>query len=327
MFDFELERTAKWISDGGFSSVALQFPEGLKVRAEEVAGILSDKTGAEFIIVGNQCYGACDVFDYKGVADALVHYGHSPIPCLGLDPDILYVESRSDVVIDSSVIDSLKCLPERVGLLAAVQYIGLIPEVKRILEGSGRVVKVGTGDRRVCHPGQVLGCNCTAAEPVLPDVNAFLFLGEGDFHPLAAVLGLKKDVFVLNPVSGEVRDMSATKDRMLRKRFMAIQSSRSAESFLVIVCTTPGQRREGDADRIVSALRAQGKRAFKILMEEVTPAALMAYRADAYVNTGCPRIAMDDSATYPKPMLTVTEAEILLGERDWDGYEFDQIRA
>jgi 2-(3-amino-3-carboxypropyl)histidine synthase len=327
MFDFELDRTAKWISDGGFSSVALQFPEGLKVRAEEVAGILSERTGADFIIVGSQCYGACDLFDYKGVADALIHYGHSPIPSMGSDPNVLYVESRSDVVLDPSAMGSLDALPERIGLLAAVQYIGLIPEARRLLEASGRTVEVGVGDRRICHPGQVLGCNCTAAEPILPDVDAFLFLGEGEFHPLAAALGLKKGVFVLNPVTGEVRDMSAARDRMLRRRFMAIQSATSAESFLVIVCTKPGQRRDADADRMVSSLRARGKKAFKVLMEEVTPAALMAYRADAYVNTGCPRIAMDDSAVYPKPMLTVTEAEILLGERDWEGYEFDQIRA
>ena len=327
MFDFELDRAAAWISDGGFSSVALQFPEGLKVRAEEVAGILSDRTDAEMIIVGYQCYGACDLFDYKGVADALIHYGHSPIPCLGSDPNVLYVESRSDARIGPEAMESLKALPERVGILAAVQYIGLIPEAKAMLEASGRKVLVGTGDGRICHPGQVLGCNCTAAESVSSDVDAFLFIGEGDFHPLAAVLGAGKDVLVLNPVSGEVRDMSPMRDRMLRKRFMAIQSARSAMSFLVIVCTKAGQRRDAEADRIVRLLRADGRKAFKVLMEEVTPAALMAYRADAYVNTGCPRIAMDDSATYPKPMLTVTEAEILLGQRDWDGYEFDQIRS
>jgi len=49
------------------------------------------------------------------------------------------------------------------------------------------------------------------------------------------------------------------------------------------------------------------------------------YRVDAYINTACPRIAMDDSARYSKPMLTLVEAEIVLGIREWDNYEFDSI--
>ena len=53
---------------------------------------------------------------------------------------------------------------------------------------------------------------------------------------------------------------------------------------------------------------------------------LMAYRVDAYVNTACPRIAMDDSARYDRPMLTVPEVEISLDLRAWDDYIFDQIR-
>ena len=46
---------------------------------------------------------------------------------------------------------------------------------------------------------------------------------------------------------------------------------------------------------------------------------------DAYVNTACPRIAMDDSVRYDRPMLTIPEAEIVLGLRTWDDYVFDSI--
>ena len=327
MFDFELDRASAWISGRGYSSVALQLPEGLKVRAAEISSELSSSTGAEIIIIGRPCYGACDLFDYRGTADALIHFGHSPIPSQGEDPDVLYIEARSDACIDGSVMEKLAFLPGKVGLLATVQYLGLIPRMKEILEGSGRKVFVGTGDRRICHPGQVLGCNCTAAEAVSQDADAFLFIGEGDFHPLAAAFGMRQQVCVLNPVTGEVRDMAEARDRILRKRFAAIQRAAQAQTFLVIVCSKKGQNRPEEASRITEMLRSHGKTAFKVVMEEVTPMSLMAYRADAYVSTACPRIAMDDSARYERPMLTVPEAEVLLGERSWDGYEFDQIRA
>lgn len=326
MFDFELETISRWISDGGYASVALQMPEGLKIRASEISEFIERETGAVPVIVGRPCYGACDLFDYHGWADALIHFGHSPIPSQGDDPNVLYIESRSDAEVDESIIGSLSRLPERIGLLATVQYLGLIPKVKGMLESSGREVRVGEGDRRICHPGQVLGCNCSAAESVDADVDGYLFIGEGDFHPLAAAFGMEKPVLVLNPVTGEVRDMSETRDRILRRRFAAIQGARDAESFLVIVCSKVGQNRSGLADEMVSLLRRHGRTAHKVIIEEINPTALMSYQVDAFVNTACPRIAMDDAARYPKPMLTPPELEIALGEREWGQYVFDQIR-
>lgn len=326
MFDFELETVSRWIGDGGFSSVAIQMPEGLKIWAPDFSRILEERTGASVVIVGRPCYGACDLFDYHGWADALVHFGHSPIPSQGDDPNVLYVESRSDADVDPSVIGSLSGLPARVGLLATVQYLGLIPKVAGMLESSGRTVMVGQGDRRIAHPGQVLGCNCSAAEAVDGEVDGYLYIGEGDFHPLAAAFGMDKPVLVLNPVTGEVTDMAERRDRILRRRFAVIQSARDAQRFMVLVCSKVGQNRTAEADRVEAMLRSHGKEVSRLVIEEVDPTSLMAYGVDAFVNTACPRIAMDDSARYRKPMLTPPELEIVLGERGWEDYLFDQIR-
>jgi 2-(3-amino-3-carboxypropyl)histidine synthase len=326
MFDFQLENIVAWIRDGGYSSVALQLPEGLKIRATEISDYLSEKTGVDVLVIGLPCYGACDLFNYKGKTDALVHFGHSPIPSQGDDPNVLYIESRSDADLGKEILPMLELFPQRVGLLATIQYLDLLPKVKSMLEYTGRTAIIGTGDRRIAYPGQVLGCNCSAAESVLDDVDVFLFLGEGDFHPLAAAFGVKKEVFVMNPVTKEFRNMSEIRDRILRKRFAAIQSAKDAQSFLVIVCSKIGQDRSAQADAAVSKIRSKGLKAYKAVMEEITPASLMAYRVDAYVNTACPRVAMDDSARYDRPMITLTELDIVLGEKFWDSYQFDQIR-
>ena len=326
MFDFQLDNIVAWIRDGGYTSVALQLPEGLKIRATEISDYLTEKTGVETLIVGLPCYGACDLYDYRGKTDALVHFGHSPIPSQGDDPNVLYIESRSDADVDDSILGLLSGLPERIGLLVTIQYLDLIPKVKSILEKSGRKVFVGTGDRRIAYPGQVLGCNCSSAEAVLDDVDAFLFIGEGDFHPLAAAFGIKKDVIVLNPVTSEVRSMAEVRDRILRKRFAAIQTAKNAQSFLVIVCSKVGQNRSEEADRAIEKIRSHGLKAYKAILEEITPLSLLSYRVDAYVNTACPRVAMDDSAKYDHPMITLTELDIVLGDREWADYEFDQIR-
>ena len=326
MFDLNLKSTADWIASRKYNSVAIQLPEGLKADALRISDELHASTGANILIIGAPCYGACDVFtNFKDVADALVHFGHSSIPCLSNDEDVRFVEVRVDVDIGLVLKAILERLPERIGLLATVQYVGLLPTTKEILERSGRKVFVGRGDRRISYPGQVLGCNFSAAGSIEGDVDAFLYIGEGDFHPLAASFGIRKKMLVLNPITGELRSMDETRDRILRKRFATIEKARSAGSFLIIICGKIGQNRADEADIMMETLRKAGKQAYKVILDEISPDVLLPYRVDAYINTACPRIAMDDSARYSKPMLTLVEAEIVLGIREWDNYEFDSI--
>ncbi|AGI47449.1 diphthamide biosynthesis protein 2-related domain protein [Thermoplasmatales archaeon BRNA1] len=325
LFDLQIDTIESWIRGRGFTSVALQLPEGLKIRATELSDRIFKDTGSKVVILGYPCYGACDLFvDYKRYAQGLVHFGHSPIPNLPRDDDVLYVEARADVDI-SSLADSISELPSKIGLLASVQYVHLLPEAKRILEESGRTAVIGKGDDRIFYPGQVLGCNCSSAISVQEDVEAFLFLGEGDFHPLAATFGVAKHVFIYNPVTKEMRSVDDVKDRILRRRFAAIESARSAQSFLVIVCGKIGQCRMDAADRIEQQLRDAGKTVYRLVTDEITPNALIPFKVDAYVSTACPRVAMDDQAKYQHPMLTIPEAETVLGLRTWDDYVFDSI--
>lgn len=325
-FDLEIDGIAEWIRGGGFPSAALQLPEGLKSDGASLADELRRKTGADVFIIGYPCYGACDLFvGFKRYASALVHFGHSPIPSMGEHPDVLFVEVRADVDITAAMEAAVGSLPQRVGLLATVQYVGLLPEAASIIEGTGRTAVIGEGDTRICHPGQVLGCNCSAALSIQDAVDGFLFVGEGDFHPLAAAFGISKPMSVLNPVTGELRTVDDVRDRILRKRFAAIESSRDAKEFIVLVSGKAGQDRMPAAKEICSKLRAAGRKAEIVILDEINPGALIPFRADAYVNTACPRIAMDDSVKYPKPMLTVTEVDHILGNRRWEDYRFDSI--
>ncbi len=237
----------------------------------------------------------------------------------------MYVEARAEVDIAESVKRVAGTLPSRIGLLASVQYVGLISKAKEILESEGKTVFVGRGDSRICYPGQVLGCNCSAAVAVQDEVDCYLFLGEGDFHPLAATFGVERKVVILNPITGEVRSVDDVKDRILRRRFAAIELARPAEKYLVIVCGKIGQYRPAEAERISGLLREAGKEVYTLVTDEVSPQTLIPFKVDAYVNTACPRIAMDDSVRYAHPMLTIPEAEIVLGKRTWDDYVFDSI--
>jgi 2-(3-amino-3-carboxypropyl)histidine synthase len=325
MFDLRLDEAADWIISRGYARVALQFPEGLKSKAIEVSRRLSERTGASFFIVGDPCYGACDIFEYRGTADALVHFGHSPIPSQGDDPDVMYVEAFYEGDIGSHVSAIADSLPHKVGLMATVQYVPGIKRAREVLEAAGKEVLVSGGDARILYPGQALGCNSSAMPG---EAEHILFIGEGDFHPLAAALGTDVEVTVLNPITGEHRRIADLKDRLLRRRFAAIERARSAQRYLIVVCSKKGQDRTALADSVIRKAVSAGKEAYKVRMTEIGPDALSVYAdADVYVITGCPRIALDDSARYSKPVLTPPEAEIALGLRNWDDYIIDEIRS
>jgi len=326
-FDLRLEYAAEWIRSKNFSSVAIQLPEGLKMRATEIADTLSSSTGVPVTIIGTSCYGACDLYvDHDNVAEGLIHFGHSPIPSISNSEKILFIEATVNVDVSEGIEKIASSLPEKIGLLASVQYVNLLPSAKNVLERLGKKVYIGKGDTRLCYAGQILGCNCSSAESVFNEVDCFLFIGEGDFHPLGAAFGVKKEIKVYNPLTYELRSIEEVRDRLLRKRFAAIETAKEGNSFLVVVSSKAGQRRDAIANDILNKLTSAGKKAYKVILEEITPDSLLPYGTDVYVNTACPRLATDDSVRFGKPILTPQEAEIVIGIRKWEDHEFDQIR-
>jgi len=326
LYDLRLEEVAAWIREKGARTIALQMPEGLKVHAQAVARELEGRTGASFLIVGDPCYGACDyTVRFRDYADALVQFGHADIPSMPHDDHVLFVEIFVDLDITGLLQRALPKLGARIGLLTTVQHIGMLPRVREWLERQGREVLIGRGDSRVRFEGQVLGCNITSVEPIMGQVDQFLYIGSGNFHPLSVAIESDKPVLVLDPLMNEVREIGELKDRILRQRFAAITRASEARSFLVLVSTKVGQTRMDLARELKRKAEAHGRSAEIVLLEEFHPDRLLPYQADAYVSTACPRIAIDDYLRYSRPILTPLEMEIVLGEKQWSEYRMDMI--
>jgi len=74
-YDLELEKAVNEIKKKKAKKVCIQLPEGLKVKAIEIADFLKKKTKAEIFIWADTCFGACDVPELKDV-DLLIQWGH-----------------------------------------------------------------------------------------------------------------------------------------------------------------------------------------------------------------------------------------------------------
>lgn len=324
--DLKLERAVSEIRSRKARLVGLQMPEGLKPKARSFAGLLEEATGCQVVILGDPCYGACDIKQVKGM-DLLVHVGHYPIPDILPDMSTIFLEVRMDFDPVEVLMSNLEKVMGRVGLVATAQHVHLLPTVQNALVSTGRVALIGAGDLRIAHPGQVLGCNVTSALSVMGEVEQFIFLGSGYFHPLAVSLGTGRPVMCVDPYRGAVDDIQDSRDKVLRQRYAAMAKAMTARDWLVLLCDKPGQRRYDLAIRCRDILREKGMSADMVQLNEVRPEALLPYRAEAAVSTACPRLAIDDGPHYPIPLITPWEMEMVLGLRSMDDYRFDQILA
>ena len=117
------------------------------------------------------------------------------------------------------------------------------------------------------YPGQVLGCSYSAAKAL--DVDEYLFIGTGQFHPLGIALATGKRVVIADPVTGEVSEIDT--DPMLRRRFGAITRAGEAKRFAILVSKKPGQKRMDLARRLMRLGEARGLEMFLVYLDNIEP--------------------------------------------------------
>jgi 2-(3-amino-3-carboxypropyl)histidine synthase len=325
-YQFNIHQILDKIREKDAKIVGLQFPEGLKVHATELASEIEDETGAMVLISGDPCYGACDLSDnvMDGMVDLLVHFGHTPLP-INYKVPTLFVEAHYQLDSMGILEDALEFLEgkEKIGLVTTTQHLHLLEDAANFLEKNGKEVfmKGGAGTLK----GQVLGCNFSSVQD-LP-VDAYLYLGSGNFHPLGIKLSTQKPVVIADPYLNQVRDIDEFTDRILRIRFARITRAKDAKKFGILISSKEGQCRWDLAKDLKKMIYNEGKEAYLIFLNEINPPSLLPYMdLDAFIVTACPRIAIDDSKMYKKPLLTPQELEIVLGRREWVDYQMDEIK-
>jgi len=320
-YDLDLDRAVELVKKSNARRVGLQAPEGLKRSMPALARQIEEQTGSEVIISGDPCFGACDVdMSLSHEVDLMLHLGHAE---LGEGPEnVIFLEARMDADLTDVVKKAAQSLrAKRVGLTTTIQHIHKIDQAVQALREEGIEGVLGPAGGRIRHPGQVLGCSYRTARSL--DVKEFIFIGTGQFHPLGISLATAKRVVTADPITGKVSEINT--DALLRRRFAAICRAQEAKRFAILVSKKPGQRRMALAQRIKALGEARGLEMFLVYLDNVEPDRLLNLGAQAAVSTACPRVALDDAAKYKIPMLTAPEFEIMLGEREWERYEFDEM--
>jgi 2-(3-amino-3-carboxypropyl)histidine synthase len=182
----------------------------------------------------------------------------------------------------------------------------------------GKSVAVGDVGK-LSHPGQVIGCDLSNARAVAKDVDGFICICGGRFHAIGVALATSKPTVVADPYEARAYSVNDDADRIRKQRWASIKEAADAQRFGVLIGLKSGQKRLEKALQIRRKLQQATKKTTLLAVREVTPESLLQYPSiDAYVNTACPRLSLDDTIRFRKPVLTINEALVVAGEITWD---------
>jgi len=276
-----------------------------------------EKEGHEVFLSATPCWGACDLAldeAQKIGADKLVHYGHAqfgdkPVVVKGVEIEYKLYPITADLEVLQKALPLLKPY-KNLGLVTTVSHLHQLAEMKQILSSAGHFVLTTRGGLAILE-GQVLGCDSSAADKLAGQVDAIVYFGGGEFHPL----GIKSDkaVFAINPYA---RSAMQINDLLLRKRKkeqgMLIATSQ-AKRIGILLSTKSGQFNIKPAETAKKKLLAAGVPQVSILVtSEVDFSSLQDFNSfDAYLTTACPRL-IDDAERVNKPIVNLSMLPRLL---------------
>ena len=187
----------------------------------------------------------------------------------------------------------LEKLPDKLGLVTTAQFLDAMQEIKNYLEKNNKEIFIDKVKQR--NSGQLLGCDVDAEEKIKDKVDAFLYIGSGEFHPFGVALETKKEVFTFNPATSAFSKLDGEGIEKHKKQKKAkLSKFLAADNIGLLVSLKPGQYSYKKAEEIKDKIKKQGKNAFIFVFDTLDSNELNNFPfIDFWVNTACPRIADD----------------------------------
>lgn len=285
----------------GARRVFVQFPEGLKLKIQEITEAL-EREGFECVLCLERTFGACDirVEEAKRLGcDTILHIGHTNF---GIETDIpvVYWEYFLDVdpvpVLEKEF-EKLRSY-ERIGLVANVQFVKALERVKSYLEKRGKRVLTS---KTLNYPGQILGCRLDAATGLAAKVDCFLCISAGKFYALGLTLETEKPVLSLDLEKGCIEDLKEEKNKIKKVEAWNKSELEHAKRVGILVSWKLGQIKP--SFEVKRKLEKMGKTVYVLAMDEISPQKLEGLKLDLLINCACPRIGIDDLEMYKIPLI------------------------
>ena len=313
MIVIDEERIFKEIESKKPASVSLNGPDGILPQVQETAMNITKKFDIPAYVLADTTWGTCDL-NSNGAkvlgAEIQFNIGHT-INTESFEKNLILINAYDDVEFDSvakKCVDILK--GKKISLVTDSQHLHQMDKVNEILTDGGIEVKVGKGKGQL-NDGQVFGCEFYPATELKDKVDAYVFLGQSNFHAAGIALSTNMPTYVLDPYFNEVREITEFAQKLKKKATLAIYKAAEAQSFGIIIGLKEGQLSKVFALKFKKELEKEGKTVQLFALTDITNERLKNLKGiDAFIQVACPRISTDNQ--FDKPVLSTPQANALL---------------
>ncbi|MEK6821917.1 MAG: diphthamide biosynthesis enzyme Dph2 [Thermoproteota archaeon] len=313
MIVIDEERIFKEIESKKPVSVSLNGPDGILPQVQETAMNITKRFGIPAYVLADTTWGTCDLNSNGSKvlgAEIQFNIGHT-INTESFEKNLVLINAYDDVEFDSvakKCVDILK--GKKISLVTDSQHLHQMDKVNEILTSGGIEVKIGKGKGQL-NDGQVFGCEFYPATELKDKVDAYVFLGQSNFHAAGIALSTNMPTYVLDPYFNEVREVTEFAQKLKKKATLAIYKAADAQSFGIIIGLKEGQLSKVFALKFKKELEKEGKTVQLFALTDITNERLKNLKGiDAFIQVACPRISTDNQ--FDKPVLSTPQANALL---------------
>lgn len=313
MIIIDEKRIFREIEEKNPASVSLNGPDGILPQVQEMAISIEQKFNIPAYVLADTTWGTCDLNSNGSKvlgAEIQFNIGHT-INTESLEKNLVLIDAFDNVEFDSVARKCPEILKGKtISLVTDSQHLHQVDKVKKILTENGIKVKIGKGKGQL-NDGQVFGCEFYPATALKKEVDAYVFLGQSNFHAAGIALSTNLPTFILDPYFNEVREITEFAQQLKKKATLAIYKAAEAKIFGVIVGLKEGQLSKVFALKIKKELEEQGKEVQLFGLTDITNERLQNLKGiDAFIQVACPRISTDNQ--FDKPVLSTPQANALL---------------
>ncbi|MDD5417431.1 MAG: diphthamide synthesis protein [Candidatus Nanoarchaeia archaeon] len=198
---------------------------------------------------------------------------------------------------------------ESVTIVSTVQYLDIIGLIEDFLKENNKKVIVSKSLKHAKYKGQVLGCDAEAALKNKADV--VIYIGDGMFHPIAVMMESDTPVLAFNPKTYEIKKITDENIKIYRMRkALAFDKLKHSDKIGILVSIKPGQYNPDVAVETKNKFEKKGKKAFIFVFDELQIDSLINFPdVESWVNTACPRMALEDAFRFRQSILNYDEIE------------------
>jgi 2-(3-amino-3-carboxypropyl)histidine synthase len=320
-YNFELDRVLKEINRRNAKRILIQIPDGLKPQAFTLATTIEKNAKTKVFLSASPCYGGCDIAINQAKilnVDLIVHYGHTPFRS-ELEVPTIFFSAKSFLDLNSVLKKAEnKLIGHDIGIATTIQHIDELTIVEKHLKNLGFNAIITPKEGHSSYSGQIIGCDYTPLKKISNYVDCFFIIGS-KFHSLGACLAVNKPIIQADPYTNEVIDLKNIRKSLIVSRYTAIEKAKKSNNFAILLSTKIGQYDPKTAEMLKKEISRKEKDIIMISADEISPDSLSNFQeVDIFVNTACPRLAIDDATKFNNSILLPKEILVAIGKMEWE---------